>query len=58
MSFLKKFFSLFSSESQNKALNNKQVEEEAIKRAFETGNAVIARRNKDGSITWREIEIK
>lgn len=57
MSFLNKIFSLFSSEPKNKTLTNKQVEKESIKRAFETGNAVISHRNKDGSITWREIKI-
>lgn len=56
MNFLNKIFSIFSSDSKNKTLTNRQIEEEAIKRAFETGNAVIASRNKDGSISWREIK--
>lgn len=57
MSFLNKIFSFFSSDSKNKTLTNRQIEEEAIKRAFETGNAVVASRNEDGTVSWREIKI-
>jgi hypothetical protein len=57
MNILKSIFS-FIYGSENKTLTNRQIEKEAIRRAFETGNAVIAHRNEDGSVDWREIEIK
>lgn len=50
-------FKIFNIFKKNKTLTNKQIEKEAIRRAFETGNAVIAHKNKDGTVDWKEIKI-